>query len=292
MDKTIKSSLTSAYRQLGIQDAEELDCCVEAALAYLSADREHYIEVVDRDTPEYLITTRNGVICKLIPLAQQITEDARKDHIRKQVCILSLMVTSQEIRFVHSSSYVKLYPDPLNNAYSYPVYRYIALKDLQAQLQFLPPEEIRPLSTEKDQKILSGIYKVFEQLCQNACINTIPHKAERAMMAAQCAICEEFTVQNHTVSGKLVPLAYQEPLWDDYREDHRYNYRMQLCLLITEDEIRYLMRKRHHYHYFRRVIVDDTPGGCIYEPTEDKQEITYEYMDLADIPQDMHPLFY
>ena len=68
----ISYMLVEAYHRLGINNVWELDARSKEALEYLGADREHYIEVADPDTPEYLITTKFGVICKLIPLAREI----------------------------------------------------------------------------------------------------------------------------------------------------------------------------------------------------------------------------
>ena len=59
----ISYMLVEAYHRLGINNVWELDARSKEALEYLDADREHYIEVADPDTPEYLITTNFGVIC-------------------------------------------------------------------------------------------------------------------------------------------------------------------------------------------------------------------------------------
>ena len=81
-------------------------------------------------------------------------------------------------------------------------------------------------------------------------------------------------------------------MWDQLREDHRYSFLRELCLLITSEKQYYIMKTRHVYHYFQKKIYDDVPGGCSYDPAGEKMEITYAFAALSDIPRDMYPLYY
>lgn len=108
----VKPTLEKAYRHLGISHPRRLEVWTQVAMEYMLQDREHYIEVGEIDTPEYLITTKHGVICKLIPLAKEVIRDQKKDHVREHTAILSLMVQMEEVRYVCAYSYSKLYSEP------------------------------------------------------------------------------------------------------------------------------------------------------------------------------------
>ena len=288
----IAAMLTEAYHRLGVNNVHELRTRIRQALAYLDTDREHYIEVVNADTPEYYITTKHGVICNLIPLAQEIIQDQEQDHVRVHTAIFALMISDAGNRYVYSYSYAKLYSDSSQNAYSYPVYRYAELEDIRKSLRTSSPQEIRPVATALDWEAYGMMFTAFAHLDRSDDINNIPHKTERAMQAYQYAPQQELTVAGKRYLGKLVALAYEEPMPDQLREDHRYSHRNELCLLITAEKPYYILKTRHTYSYFRKIIYDDVPGGCSYEPTGEKQETTYSFVTLFDLSQDMHPLYY
>lgn len=288
----IASMLTEAYHRLGVNNVRELETRTNEALEYLCADREHYIEVVDADTPEYYITTKYGVICDLIPLAREIIRDREKDHVREHTAIFSLMISDAGNHYVYSYSYAKLYSDPSQNRYSYPVYRYAELENIRKSLEICPPQEIRPAATALDWEAYGMMFTAFAHLDRSDNINNIPHKTERAMQAYEYILPQELTITGRSYLGKLVPLAWEQSMWEQMREDHRYSYRKELCLLITPEKPYYILKTRHTYSYFRKEIYDDVPGGCSYAPTEEKQETTYAFVTLSDLPQDMHPLYY
>ena len=79
----IRTALADAYNRLGITGAEELEAYIRQALDYLERDRERYIEAVEPDFSEHRITERFGVICKLIPLAQEIDRNQKKLYLGK-----------------------------------------------------------------------------------------------------------------------------------------------------------------------------------------------------------------
>jgi hypothetical protein len=280
--------LTEAYHQLGVNSVRELDARAREAWEYLCKDREHYNEVVDADTPEYCITANDGVICKLIPLAREIIQDQEKDHLREHTAIFSLMVSDSGNRFVYSYCYAKLYQEPSQNSYSYPVYRYAELKDIRKGLRIFPPQEIRPAATELEWESYCMMFAAFAQLDRSQTINTIPHKTERAMQAYAYALPQELTITGRSYLGKLVPLAWEESMWEQMREDHRYSYRKELCLLVTPEKPYYVLKTCHIYRYFRA----DISGDRACKPAHEKQETTYAFVKLSDLSQDMHPLYY
>lgn len=290
-ESEIAAMLIQAYRQFGVNDVRELKTRINEALEYLRADREHYIEVAEADVPEYYITTEHGVICKLLPLARGIIRDQEKDHIREHTAILSLMLSDAGNRIVCGYSYARLYSDPLRNSYSYPVYRYEKQMDKLKHLRLCSPQEIRPAATALERKAYEMMFAAFAQLNQSGIINKIPHKAERAMQAYAYTQAQELTIGGKSYFGRLVPLAQEQSMWDELREDHRYSHRKELCLLVTSEKPYYVLKTRHKYSYFRKRIYDDVPGGCSYEPTEEKQETTYEFVTLSDITQRMSSLY-
>ena len=290
--REIVTMLKDAYNRLGISDARELETKIKEALAYLRKDREHYIEVTDENTPEYYITTKNGVICKTVPLAQEIIRDQEKDHVREHKAVFMLMLTDDGNSYVCRYSYARLYPDRSRNSYSNPVYCYADLKSIRKQLVVCSPQKIRPITTQMEWEAYQMMFAVFARLNQSGIINTIPHKTERAMLAYEHALQQQITIAGKVYSGKLVPLASEQSMWNEMRKDHQYSYRKELCLLITGDKSYYVLKTRHIYSFFRKKLYDNTPGACAYEPTEEKQETTYAFVALSDISQKMYPLYY
>lgn len=288
----IASMLTEAYHQLGVNNVWELDKRTNEALAYLRKDREHYIEVAEADTPEYRVSTNNGVICNLIPLAREIHREQEKNHIRENTLILLLMISDAGNRYVYSHSVAKQYADASQNSYTYPIYRFVNLEDIRKTLQICAPQEIRPVATELDWEAYGMMFTAFAHLEHGNNINNIPHKTERAMQAYTYTLPQILTISGRSYGGKLVPLAWEQTLWNELREDHQYSCRKELCLLITPEKPYYVMATHHIYKYFRKEIYDNVPGGCSYEPTEEKQETTYTFINLSDLPRHMSPRYY
>ena len=288
----IVSLLKDAYSRLGVNDPRELETRINEAFVYLRTDREHYIEVADEDVPEYRITTLNGVVCKMVPLAREIIRDQEKDHIREHTAIFSLMLSDTGNDFVISYCYARLYTDPAKNEYSCPVYRYAEPKGVQRRFRVCSPQEIRPIATDLEWEAYTMMFAAFARINQNLSINTIPHKTELAMHAYTHTVAQQLKIAGKRYSGKLVPLAWERSMWEDIRADHRYSYRKELCLLITGEKPYYVLKTNHIYRYFRKEVYDDAPGACSYEPTEEKQETTYEFVALADTSKNMSPLYY
>lgn len=284
--------LANAYRHLGLVNAQQIDLHVQSALRYLEKDREHYIEAAPGDVPEYLITTRHGVVCHLIPLAQRILREKKKDHVQENRTVLSLMVTDQKVRYVCATSFAQCYADRSRNRYSYPVYRYVQLNEVPKDLRIDDPQNIRPIAADKDREIFGMLFMAFARLGENQHINSIPRRTERAMQTVPHTLPEMLSVDADCVTGKVIPLAQEDSLWEDMREDHTYRYRKELCLFIGKGAPRYLMKTHHIYHYFRKTVFDDVPGGYAYQPTADKREITCKFVTLEDIPKDMSPLYH
>lgn len=286
----ISAMLMESYYWLGLKDVRKMDLRVREALDYFARDRERYIEVAEPDTPESGVTIRNGLICKLIPIARRTVRKREADCTRKETRVLSLLVAEGVLRYVYTSFFELRYEAPEQNSYSYPAHRFVELEDIQPKPRLLPPQKIRPVSTPREWQIFTAMFAAFDRLCRKEPIHYIPHKTERAMFAAGYFKPETVNVEGTAVTGKVIPLAEGEPL-EQLQPDCRYSRRDRLCLLIKEENPWYLIRTDHRYDYFRKVILDDTPGGCIYEPTGEKREITYQFTTLEDIRKDMRPLY-
>ena len=285
----IRTALADAYNRLGITGTEELEAYILQALDYLERDRERYIEAVEPDFSGHRITERFGVICKLIPLAQEIDRNQEKNYIWENTTIFSLMVAGDTLRYVYTESYAWLHDNPKENTYSNPIHRYAGLEDIQKTLRPCPPDEIRKAATKREWEIYAMVFTAYGRFCGEQPINSIPQKTERTMLAYAHVIPETLTVDGRNVTGKLLPLAEGFPR-DELWRDHRHTRKDELCLLVTEDTQQYLLKSCHLYHYFRKDFFDDVPGGCGYMPTGNKTEITYSITRLEDIRQVMFPL--
>ena len=285
---TIRTMLADAYSHLGIRSVRQIEEHIQQALNYLSRDRERYIEAVEPDFPEHQITERFGVICKLIPVAQEITRNREESRIWERTAVLFLMVTESSVRYVHTDSYAWLYENPKQNTYSFPVYRYTELEDIRKTLRPSPPDEIQPAATGREWEIYAMIFTAYDKFCTDRPVNSIPQRTERTMLALAHIKPETLAVDGRNVTGRLIPLAEGFPR-EEQRKDHRYSRTDELCLLVTEKTQRYLLKSRHTCRYFRRDIFADVPEGCGYEPTDKRTEITYSFTRLEDVRQIMFP---
>lgn len=288
INSKIQTMLTAAYRHLGLEDPQQQ---VREAVDYLSRDREHYIEVAEREVPEYSITENHGLLCRMVPLTREITRKQEKDHIRERCTVFSLMVAGEEVRYVSAYTCAELYANRENNTYRYPYYRYEDLADIPRHLPPLPPQEIRPVATELERESYALVRRAFDWFCRDRSSHAALHKTERAMLAAGRAWEKEITVEGLPVTGKLVLLASGD-LHEQQRRDHVYGRMDELYLLITREEARYLLKSRHFYRYFRMRIFDDVPGGWFCQPSAEKQELTYTPVTPEEITQRMYAHYY
>ena len=111
------------------------------------------------------------------------------------------------------------------------------------------------------------------------------------MLVMEHTPLETLQIGQEKIPGLLVPLAATDSR-EEQREDCRYSRRDELCLFVDVFGPKYLLKSHHYYSCFRKVVIDDAPGACIYEPTEEKQEITYEYIELEAAPEKMHAYYY
>lgn len=292
MTPHIDAMLAEAYYRLGIHSVKDIDSRIRKARAYLTAVRERYIEVAESDVAEYMITTNHGVICRQIPLAYACTAKKTGSRLGREVCVFSLIVSNTKARYMCAHYRSQLRDDPMDIVYNFPVNYFARLEDITPAMRVTDPQKILPETTDAQWNAYCMVFNAMEKYCRHLPINSIPHKTEQAMFSLDSIEPEDLTVAGENLSGKLLPLAQQESLWEELREDHKYSTRKDLYLLVQEEHCQYILKTHHIYQYFHKVILDDTPGGCIYEPTENKQETVYTFTTLDALPPQMYALYY
>ena len=285
----LEKMLEEVYSRFGSPDNRPVEARIREAKAYLAADRKRYIEVAEQDVPADMITEQYGVSCKLIPLAREAEQKWVKNHTEEETVEYSVMVTETEARFVSAVSRAKCYLDPTRSSWTFPEYRYVELKDIP--LRVVSPHEIRKMLTKRDRRCYALALAAFTRYCQDGPQNAIPHKTERAMLVMERTPLRTVQIGQEKIPGLLIPLA-ESDLQEAMRPDCRYSRKDELCLFVDVFGPQYLLKSIHNYSYFRKVICDDVPGGCIYEPTEEQQATTYKRIELEEAPEQMHPYFF
>jgi len=194
MTDHIKEMLADAYRHLGVTKPKENDRLVKAAVNYLLNDREHYMEIAEEDQPEYLISSKQGIICKTVPLARSVITDETSTYREVFTATLYLVVTTGKADYVHAYTRDKLYDDPAKNTHTHPFYRYTRLSERIDSLTPMLPEQIVPIATLQDWEIFRMAFAVYAKFCKGFHINFIPQQTEQAMGYIRYAPDETFTV--------------------------------------------------------------------------------------------------
>lgn len=287
MTDHIQNMLADAYRYLGITDKKENGRLVEAAVHYLTNDREHYIEIAEADWPEYLVSSNQGVICHMVPLARSVTADNSRSYREVFTSILYLVVTPETSDYVHAYIKQKLYDDPAENTHTYPFYRYTTLSKLVDRLIPLPPERIVPIATPRDWEIFRMVFAVYARFCKDYPLNFIPQRTEQTMECISYTPEETFTVDNREITGKAIPLVYTQLFQNPLQQDRRISIYQRLYLLLTDDAPRYMLQTIRTSLYFREVPTED--GGSLFKDTGEQAEIINTFVELEDVPPPMRP---
>lgn len=287
MTDHIKKMLADAYRHLGITDKKENDRLVKAAVNYLINDREHYIEIAEADRPEYLISSNQGVICNIVPLARSVSTAKAKTCREVFTTTLYLVVTPETADYVHAYTKEKLYDDPAENTHTHPFYRYTKLSQLIDSLKPLPPEQIAPIATPRDWEIFRMAFAVYARFCKDYHINFIPQRTEQTMELIRYTPEETFTIDNRKVTGRAIPLVYTQFFQEPQQQDSRISVDQRLYLLLTDGAPRYMLQTNRTCLYFQEVPPGD--GGSFLKDTDEPTEITYAFVELEDVRHPMSP---
>lgn len=288
MENNITRMLEAAYHHL---NAPEKRKWTRQAVTYLMTDRQHYIQLADPDMPEYQISLHLGIICYLVPLAIRLSQQNHKDAVCHQCQILHLVVTGETAEYAIETSSRWEYKDPEKENYRYPVYRRTKLTDLEAGFVAMDPEKIVPSASRRQREIFGMIFAAIAKFGAKLHINAIPAKTERAMFTLPMAPERAVPVDGKPITGKWIPLAREDALYEEYREDHRYSWHRELGLVVTSLSQFYVLKTHHVYRYFRKIECDDFPGEFRYEDTGEKQEDTYQKVDLDQVQGELSPLY-
>ena len=98
-------------------------------------------------------------------------------------------------------------------------------------------------------------------------------------------------VDGKPITGNWIPLARENAVYEEYRQDHRYSRHRELGLVVTSLSQCYVLKTHHIYRYFRKIPYDDSPGAFRYEDTGVKQEDTYQKVDLDQVRGNLSPLY-
>ena len=287
MTDHIKKMLADAYRHLGITDKKENDRLVKAAVHYLINDREHYIEIAEADRPEYLVSSEQGVICNIVPLARSVITNKAKTYHEVFTVTLYLVVTAEKANYVHAFTKEKLYDDPAENTHTHPFYRYTQLSELIDSLKPLPPEQIVPIATPRDWEIFRMAFAAYAKFCGSYHINFIPQRAEQTMGLIRYTPEETFTIDNRKVTGKAIPLVYTQFFQNPLQQDGRISIDQRLYLLLTDGAPRYMLQTTRTCLYFQEIPLGD--GGSLFKDTGEQTEITYAFVELENVQPPMSP---
>ena len=288
MENNITRMLEAAYDHL---KAPEKRKWTRKAVSYLMTDRQHYIQLADPDTPEYQISLHLGIICYLVPLALRLSKQTHKDAVCHQCQILHLVVTGETAQYAIETSSRWEYKDPEKENYRYPVYRRAKLTDLEEGFVAMDPEKIVPSASGRQREIFGMIFAAIAKFGEKLPINAIPAKTERAMFSIPMAPEKAVPVDGKPITGKWIPLARENAMYEEYRQDHRYSRHRELGLVVTSLSQCYVLKTHHIYRYFRKIPYDDSPGAFRYEDTGVKQEDTYQKVDLDQVRGNLSPLY-
>jgi len=287
MTDHIKEMLADAYRHLGVTKPKENDRLVKAAVNYLLNDREHYMEIAEEDQPEYLISSKQGIICKTVPLARSVITDETSTYREVFTATLYLVVTTGKADYVHAYTRDKLYDDPAKNTHTHPFYRYTRLSERIDSLTPMLPEQIVPIATLQDWEIFRMAFAVYAKFCKGFHINFIPQQTEQAMGYIRYAPDETFTVDNRKVSGKAIPLVYTQFIQKPLQQDRRISVYQRLYLLLADGVPRYMLQTNRICLYVQEIPLGDV--GSMFKDTGEHVEITYTFVELEDIQHPMSP---
>lgn len=288
MEDHITRMLEAAYDHL---KAPEKKKWTRQAVSYLLTDRQHYIQLADPDTPEYQISLHLGIICYRVPLAIRLSKQTHKDAVCHQCQILHLVVMGEKAEYAIETSSRWEYKDPEKENYRYPVYRRTGLTDLEDGFLAMEPEKIVPSASRRQREIFGMIFTAIAKFGAKLHINAIPDKTERAMFTIPMAPEKAVPVDGKPITGKWIPLARENAMYEEYREDHRYSWSRELGLVVTSLGQFYVLKTHHVYRYFRKIPYDDIPGEFRYEEAGEKQEATYQRVELDQVLGDLSPLY-
>lgn len=279
----MRGLILRAYRHLGVRiNPSNHDNLVRQAARYLSVDREHFIELSNPEDPDPGAKIERGWVCRLVPLAQQVISNQRTDCTRKYCLTLYLLAAGKVALYVLGCSLQTLYSIDRQNSYDFPTYRVTDLQSVPKTLTVLPPDQIRPVATDRQRDHYGNIFVAFAKFVRDLPLNYIPHNTERAMWQLEHAQEVTLKVSGQACTGRLVPLARGGYTEFEVRPGLIRKSITEFCFMVTPTESFYLVHLRSRY----LTCTKDGSEPCIL-----KEHDTYSRIELDEIHTPLQPLY-
>ena len=280
MTKTIRSMLRKAYRYFGVNEATEVNRRVKDALEYMEQDREHYIELVDVDEPDRETSIKMGVVCKLIPIAQESILNCTDHSTVLYTRTLMLRVLKTDVQYVLCYETGRSSQDSEVSIDGFPIYQAASLEQMKKEMDVILPRQVQPVPNAQQWNNYCHIFEAYTRLLCKMPLNFTPHNTERAFWDLDHSKPVTITADGHSYTGKLVELAKGAHIRRRTDEGLRVFTETYICYMDTTEGPRYLAKIYTHYALTARM---KTPPD----------ETVYTQIQLEDLTfYDMQPVYY
>ena len=279
----VSIQLSAAYAALGIADPAVRQDMVRSAIDYLGTDREHYIVVSEFCDPED-IDDEQGIICRIVPLAQRTTTNQNKSYSSITTSTLCLMVTDNRCNFVIRTEKKYNHKKPRYESFSYPVYYRVGLSELSDDLQCLPPEQLIPPATAQEREVFGMLLMGIAKVACTRQISQLCLKAEQLMEELKHVPDTEITIEKQRLRGRQLVLASELDINVRHEKNRRHSYQRALLLFVTKDSENYVLMTQDICEYYK----EDTEETVYLEPYRTRRKVTYCYTDPSDIDFPLH----
>ena len=290
ISRDLITALHPLYEQLGITTATEKMKLTRGVFQYLRSDREHFI-VMDEDPDSFgTPNCRNGFVCQLVPVAQ-VFSDVEDDFEREVTAtVISLISPPKESRYqlVYSTERFVYNKSSRTSHFCFPAYREFDPSVLCEYMTAELPETIRPVSTERDWDIYCMVFRAYAHMAKNLHPSNVPFNTERAMFALRYTDETTQLIDDRTVTGKLLPMTINCQTDTVFNEDRKLSVTEQLMLLITKEELSYVL----HTETKRTPLKNDPLD--IFPLDDDAAETTsvYRRVRLEDVTSYMFTKYF
>ncbi|MBR4864378.1 MAG: hypothetical protein IKU07_07370 [Oscillospiraceae bacterium] len=292
MRKALTDLLYPLYDKLGLDTVTEKMRMLRKVNKYLEQDREHFVEIESPEDPPFISDPERGLIGKLAPVAQRQTIDEDDFHMESVTETVSVMVTNDnQLLLLYSIERAYLSKTEDEWSFRFPTYRTLE-PDLPTDgLEVCSPEFLRPIADAHYWDAYCKAFYAFERLTRHMHPTYVPHKTERAMIVLKHANNETLFAGDMVFHGKVVPLAIgSDPvvIRDDEGETKQSE---QLCLLVEDQDVRYLMKTITAYTPAKKTPYGNDPLDIFDLPEETQTKETYREIHLEEIDMQLLSLY-
>ena len=292
MRKALTDLLFPLWEKAEITTTKEKLQLLRKVIKYIEQDREHFIELESPDAPPFLSEPENGIIGKLVPVAQRVTTDEDQFHRENIAETLSVMVANGGAPvLLYSTERAHFDKHDEEWSFRYPTYHVVESDLTMDDLTPGEPTTFRPVASDFTWQVYCMLFHGFARLTPNLHPTYVPHKTEHAMLTLHYAEMEAVTIDETVYYGKLIPMAIAAEPSTQYGENGETTIQQKLYLLVTREEAHYVIKTETTY-----VPYKDLPGGNdpldILAQSEPAQiSATYQIIALESIDTRMFPLY-